>query len=300
MNKRINKKLIDKFSTINGAKYFSWGIFQNYLVFIPAIIYIKYFYATTRIYSWKSNGMPDESIENITKSDSNFASTFVDHHPLPDINFNGYCLIKNGISIPKKVISLYISYKLSPQFRNINTDFTLSNCLFGSVKLTKNADPDKYKYNGYDIGLDSRSEFLFTDWSIGRNVLFFGADMSSFVHVDNKGKDILILGKGPTQILNRTFSAEGKYTINFTQSVKKFVLSLHYNGSNSFLFVNATKVYRFKANDSEIKYYALCLGYVSKDFKINNMKKTGLKGVVIFVVVDFNPIDNNDILDIHK
>ena len=124
--------------------------------------------------------------------------------------------------------------------------------------------------------------------------------MSSFVYVDNKGKDILILGKGPTQILSRTFSAEGKYTINFTQSLKTFVLSLHYNGSNSFLFVNATKVYRFKANDSKIKDYALCLGYVSKDFKINNMKKTGLKGVVIFVVVDFNPIDNNDILDIHK
>ena len=76
---------------------------------------------------------------------------------------------------------------------------------------------------------------------MGRNVLFSGADMSSFVHVDNKRKDILILGKGPTQILNRTFSTEGKYTINFTQSVKKFKLSLHYNGSNSFSLLTLQK-----------------------------------------------------------
>ena len=65
------------------------------------------------------------------------------------------------------------------------------------------------------------------------------------------------------------------------------------------MFVNATKVYQFKAKNSEIKDYALCLGNVSKDFTINNMKKTGLKGVVKFFSVDFNPIDN-DILDIHK
>ena len=68
-----------------------------------------------------------------------------------------------------------------------------------------------------------------------------------------------------------------------------------------FLFVNATKVYQLKANDSEIKDYALCLGNVSKDFTTNNLKKkTGLKGVVKFFSVDFNPIDNNDIKDIHK
>ena len=172
--------------------------------------------------------------------------------------------------------------------------------MFGSVRLTKNADPDKYKYCGYGRGFGSRSEFLFTDRSIGRNVIIFGADMSSSVHVDNKGKDILILGEGPTQGLDdTTLTAEAKYPINFTQSGKRFVLSLHYNGSNSFLFVNATKVYQFKAKNSEIKDYALCLGNVSKDFTINNMKKTGLKGVVKFFSVDFNPIDN-DILDIHK
>ena len=78
----------------------------------------------------------------------------------------------------------------------------------------------------------------------GKNVISFGADMSSSVHADNKGKDILILGGGPTQGLDdTTLIAKAKYPINFTKSGKRFVLSLHYNGSNSFLFVNATKVY---------------------------------------------------------
>ena len=135
--------MIDQFSILNGAKYFSSGIFQNYLVFIPAKKYIKYFSGTTWIESWKSNGMSEESIENITKSDSNFAKTFVDHHLLLDMNFNGHCLKINNISIPQKVINLYISYTLGPQLRNLNTDFTLGNCLFGSVKLTKNADLHK-------------------------------------------------------------------------------------------------------------------------------------------------------------
>ena len=95
-------------------------------------------------------------------------------------------MLNNNIFIPKKVINLYISYPLSPCLRNLNKDFTLDNCLFGSAKLNKNADPSKYKYSGYSIGFDSCSECLFTDRSMERNVIIFGADMSSCVHVDNK------------------------------------------------------------------------------------------------------------------
>ena len=69
--------------------------------------------------------MSEESPENVTKSDSNFALTFVDHHLLPDMNFNGHCLIKSNTSIPKKVINPYICHTLCPQLRNLNTDFTL-------------------------------------------------------------------------------------------------------------------------------------------------------------------------------
>ena len=120
--------------------------------------------------------------------------------------------------------------------------------------------------------------------------------MSSSVHVDNDGKDILILGEGPTQGLDdTTLTAKAKYPISFTQSGKRFLLSLHYNGSNSFLFVNAIKVYQFNAKNSKIIDYALCLGNISKDFTINNLKKTGLKGVVNFFSVNFNSINTNDI-----
>ena len=80
--------------------------------------------------------MSEENIKNMTKSDSTFAPTFVDHYLLPNINFNGHCLIKNDVSIPKKVINLYISYTLNPQLRNLNTDFTLGNCLFGSLEIS--------------------------------------------------------------------------------------------------------------------------------------------------------------------
>ena len=96
--------------------------------------------------------------------------------------------------------------------------------------------------------------------------------MRSSVDIDNKNKNVLIIGEGPKQGLNDTaITAEAKYPITFIQSGKRFVLSLHYNGSNSLLFV--TKIYQFKATDSETNPYQSCLGNVSKDFIIDKMKK---------------------------
>ena len=121
------------------------------------------------------------------------------------------------------------------------------------------------------------------------------------MHIDNKNKDILILDEGTTQILgDTTLTAEAKYPINFTQSRKRFVLSLHYNARNNFLFVNATKIYQFKAKDSEIKDYTLCLGNISKEFAINNIKKNSIKRKCEIFSFNFNPIDTNDILDVHR
>ena len=126
--------------------------------------------------------------------------------------------------------------------------------MFGAVKLTKNADSDKYSHSRYGIGFDSCSLFSFPNFDWRKNVVIFGVDISSSVHIDNKNKDILILGKGPTQGLDYTnLKAEADYSVNFSRSQRKFCLSLHYNGSNSFLFVNAIKIYQFKAKDSEIK-----------------------------------------------
>ena len=94
-----------------------------------------------------------------------------------------------------------------------------------NILLTKNADPDKYKYSGYDVRFDSHSEFLFIDWSMERNVIIFRAETSSPVYVDDKNKDILILSAGPTQGLDdSTLTLYAKYPINFAQPNKRFTL----------------------------------------------------------------------------
>ena len=90
------------------------------------------------------------------------------------------------------------------------------------------------------------------------------------------------------------------YSINFTVTKKKFCLSLHYNGTNSYLFVNGMEIIKFKAKDSEIVLSPLCLGNVSKDWSIDDMKKTGFHGYVYDFSVDYNVTDVNDIKDIQK
>ena len=144
-------------------------------------------------------------------------------------------------------------------------DPTLEFCLFGAVTLTKNTNIDKYGYSGYGIGFDRRSSFSFPGSGFGQNILFFGIDMSSSAHINNRKKDILVLGKGPTQWLEHTITAENMYSINFTEKNKKFCLRLHYNGANSYLFVNDTEIYKFKAKDSEVVASPLYLGNISKD-----------------------------------
>ena len=105
-------------------------------------------------------------------------------------------------------------------------------------------------------------------------------------------KDILVLGKRPTQGLESTLTAKKMYSINFTVTKKKFCLSLHYNGANSYLFVNGKEIVKFKAKDSEIVASPLCLGNISKDWSINNMKRTGFNGYVYEFNVDYT--------DLHK
>ena len=90
------------------------------------------------------------------------------------------------------------------------------------------------------------------------------------------------------------------YSIDFTEENTKFCLSLHYNGTNSYLFVNGTETIKFKAKDLEILAYSLCLGNISKDWSHDNMKKTGFNGYIYDFSTDYNSIDVNDIKDIHK
>ena len=143
--------------------------------------------------------------------------------------------------------------------------------MFGAVTLTKNGDIKKYGYSGYGTGFDKRSSFSFLGVRFGQNVLIFEflVKMNKFLsfpsHIDNNKKDKLVLGKGPTQGLEHTVTAEEMYSINFTVTKKRFCLSLHYNGANSYLFVNGTEIYKFKVKDSEIVASPIFLGNISKE-----------------------------------
>ena len=91
------------------------------------------------------------------------------------------------------IVNIYIVYKLDSIINN--SSVTLENCLFGAVKLTKNADINKYKYSGYGIGFDSKGNFSHPRGGDCKNVVIFGADMSSSAHSNNKTRSILVLGK---------------------------------------------------------------------------------------------------------
>ena len=121
--------------------------------------------------------------------------------------------------------------------------------------------------------------------------------MNSSSHIDNKKKDILIFGKGPTQGLEHTMTAEKLYPVNFTKENTKFCLSFHYNGAHICLLM-AQKLLNLK--QKIMKLLHIHLGNISKDWLIDNVKKTRLKGYVYDFSVDYNAIVVSDILDIHK
>ena len=90
------------------------------------------------------------------------------------------------------------------------------------------------------------------------------------------------------------------YSINFKEKNKTLCLVLHYNEANSYLFVNGTEIYKFEAEDSENVARPLCLGNISKDWLVDNMKRTALNGYVYDFSVDYDAADVDDIKDIHK
>ena len=104
--------------------------------------------------------------------------------------------------------------------KGLNSDFTLNNFLFGAVKITKTADTNKYFYSEYGIEFDSRPLFSIPNFDLDKNAIIFGVYMSSSMHIDNKYRDISIIGKGPTQGFdNTTLSAEAEYSINFSKKI---------------------------------------------------------------------------------
>ena len=179
-----------------------------------------------------TGNLKDEKNNSIKTSDYGF-TPYLDYHDTNKmrIKFNGGCLKQDRPTLLYGgIVNVYIVYEISDNF-NVSMYPTPKNCLFGAVKLTKNADIDKYRYSNYGVGFDRHGFFSHPSGGTGRNVITFGADMSSSTKIDNRKKDILIPGKGPTQGLEHTLAenAEKMYSINFTEKNKKISLILHYN-----------------------------------------------------------------------
>ena len=296
--KRLRKKL--DWSYFIGKGRFEEDGTQNYLVFQPLNKYFKIIANKKYISPWQSKGLSNKTIKPLATSNNNLAPLIDYHGAKSKVKFTGSCLKEPKISYAHETtVNIHIVYELGASTSH-NNDPTLKNCLFGAVTSTKNADIDKYGYSDYGIGFDRKSSFSFPGGGFGQNVLIFGADMSSSAHIDNKKKDILVFGKGPTQGLEHTLIAEKMYLISFTVTKKKFCLSLHYNGGNSYLFVNVTVIYKFKKKDSEIVATPLCLGNISKNWSVDNMKNTRFNGYVYNFSVDYDAVAVDYIKDTHK
>ena len=200
-----------------GKNYFEEDRAQNYLVFQPMYKCLKTISNTDNISEWKSKGLPDEVIK---PPDNSLTPTLGYDSKIMYLEFNGGCLKQDKITYNRgKIVNIYIVYDLKSTL-NYNADFTLENCLFGAVKLTKNADIDKYKYFGYGIGFDG--VFSHPAGSFGNNSTIFGVDMSSIifgvhmsscVHIDNK-KRHFNSWKGSNTRIRRAFINCRKNTFN--------------------------------------------------------------------------------------
>ena len=179
-------------SYYRGKQYFDEGSGkQNYLVFLPMGKYFKLNSVVGVIdcvLSWQSKGLSNKSIKPPTTSDNSLTPELNYYGTNIRVKFTRSCLKQSDhIFTRKKVVNIYIVYELAASSSH-DSDPTIKNCLFGAVTLTKNADIEKYKYSGYDIGFDRRSSFSFNRGGFGQNVLIFGADMSTSIHIDNKKK----------------------------------------------------------------------------------------------------------------
>ena len=221
-------------------------------------------YTNNKIHLWKSTGL------NNYTSNSNMDAVSIATTDLPSLVDNGRMSVKLDGAYFKQtklicpsnnnVTNIYISYKIEPIFRV--SDYTVQNVLFGGVKITKNTtDTSKHKYEGYGICFDEGGTFSKGGINNGRNVLIFGVHESSLVHANNKANNIYVMRDLFVQGINdTTLYAEKVCSQDFTAVNEKFVLILHYNGDNSYLFVNGKQELKFKAKGDQIVKEILCLG----------------------------------------
>ena len=193
---------------------------------------------------------------------------------LPDLKNDGRMYVylsgnhfqQNKVIIPNNnnVINIYCVYEIQPISISKNDTFTEQNALFGAMQITKNADTSNYKYKGYCICFDEGELFSIGNINNGRNVIIFGVHENSVIHANNKANKIFVMGDAFVQGINdTTLYAEKMYSQNFTQPSTKFVLSLHYNGDNSYLFVNGKQELKIKAKTESLVKEKACIGNLS-------------------------------------
>ena len=210
---------------------------------------------------------------------------------------------KSNVIAAKSTVNIYIVYKLSA--KSISSSNALKNCLFGAtaVKNPNNTTvPQKWQYSGYGLTFDRTGQFTHNDDSLARNIIIFGADLSTARHSTNKTQNILVLGHAFIQkINNTTIYAEGSYSPNFNIENEVFCLSLRSNGDNSYLFVNGKEVVKFKAKNSEIKPQPIALGNITTTeyLSTDEIKESKLYGNIYDFSVDYSAISNDKIHDIH-
>ena len=206
---------------------------------------------STGIYNYSSNSNMND-FANAKSNSPNLKNDGRMH-----VHLSGNHFQQNKVNIPNNgnVINIYCVYKLDPIASSRDTSFTIEDALFGAMQITKNAtDKSKNNYKGYGLCFDEGSQFGHTmseggctHITNGRNVLIFGADVSFSIHRTNRANHIYVMGDGLTPgIHDATLYAEKKHFRNFTEPNVKFVLSLHYNGNDSYLFVNRRQELKFK------------------------------------------------------
>ena len=211
-------------SYFRGRRHFEEDGAQNYLVFQPINRYFKRIIGVGNgkyIYFWKAKGLSDETNNSITESNYSITPSLDYLGAKIRVKFNGSCLKQDEITYTHgKIVNIYIVYEINKSF-SMSSYPILENCLFGAVSLTKINDIDKYKYSEYGIASDRKGKFSVGN-GFGRNCIIFEVDRSSSVHVDNKKKDIIILGDCATQGLDgTTLTAEKMYSINFIKNNEK-------------------------------------------------------------------------------
>ena len=217
------------------------------------------------ITEWKSTGIYNHSSDSDMNAVANAKTTLptFKNDGRMNVYLSGNHFQQNVAGIPNNnnVINIYGVYKLDPIASTRDTSYTIQDALFGAKQITKNAtDSSKNNYKGYGLCFDERSQFGHTmvgggrtHITNGRNVLIFGADMSFSIYRTNRANHIYFTGDGFTQgIHDTTLYVEKKYFRNFTEPNVKFVLSLHYNGADSYLFVNGRQELKFKCKTDQL------------------------------------------------